>query len=194
VATATPGQNARLTFTATAGQRVSLKITSNTYAGVSASLLKPDGITSLGSVTPVGGSGFLDTKTLAAAGTYTVLVDPKTTSVGGLTLTLYNVPPDINGSIVVGGAPVSVAPATPGQNARLTFTGAASQPVTLTMSGNTMTSLKISILKPDGTTLKTLTFFTASGTTTATLPVAGGYTLLIDPQGASAGSVTVKLA
>ncbi len=194
VATTGPGQNARLTFTASAGQRVSVKITGSTYTGVTVSILKPDGVTSLGSVTPLGGAGFLDTKTLAAAGTYTVLVDPKTTAVGGLTLTLYDVPADISGSIVVGGAPVSVAPTTPGQNARLAFTGAASQPVTLTVSGNTMASLRVSILKPDGTTLKTLVVVTASGTTTATLPVAGGYTLFIDPQAASAGSVTVKLA
>jgi subtilisin family serine protease len=194
VATATPGQNARLTFTATAGQRVSLKITSSTYASSSVSILKPDGITSLGSVLPLGGSGFLDTKTLAIAGTYTVLVDPKTTAVGGLTLTLYDVPADVTEPIVAGGAPVSVTTTTPGQNARLTFTGSASQAVTLTVSSNTVPNLKVSILKPDGTTLKTLLVFTASGTTTATLPVAGSYTLFIDPQGASAGGVTVKLA
>src|SRR5207247_1369536 len=114
------------------------------------SLLKPDGVTSLGSTSIVGSSGFLDTKTLATAGTYTVLVDPKTTAVGGLTLTLYDVPADVTGPIVAGGAPVSVTTTTPGQNARLTFTGAAGQRVSLKITNRTHARVGVGLLKPDG--------------------------------------------
>jgi hypothetical protein len=39
-----------------------------------------------------------------------------------------------------------------------------------------------------------LTVFTASGTATATLTVTGSYALFIDPQAATTGSVTAKLA
>src|SRR2546428_5000548 len=41
----------------------------------------------------------------------------------------------------------------PGQNARLTFDGTTGQRLSLAMTGVTLTSVSVSILKPDGTTL-----------------------------------------
>src|SRR5205823_5846622 len=128
VTTTVPGQNARLTFPATAGQRVSVKATSITYASAGVTLQKPD-TTNLASITvfPSTGTGFIDATTLPTTGAYTLLIDPKTTSTGSITITLYTVPPDQTGTIAPGGSAVGLTFAVPGQNARLTFAGSASQ-------------------------------------------------------------------
>ena len=56
------------------------------------SILKPDG-SNLSSPSLMGtNGGFVDAKTLPVGGTYTILVDPQGTALGGATLTLYDVP------------------------------------------------------------------------------------------------------
>jgi hypothetical protein len=58
------------------------------------------------------------------SGTYTILVDPQGTALGGATLTLYDVPPDVLGTMSPGGVSVTVSIGpVPGQNARLMFEG-----------------------------------------------------------------------
>jgi hypothetical protein len=92
-----PGQNARLTFGGTVGQRVSLGMTdvtigTSTCCGSQVSISTPDG-TVLVSPTFIGtNGGTLDTPPLPATGTYTILVDPGGTSTGSITLTLSQVP------------------------------------------------------------------------------------------------------
>src|SRR5204862_461966 len=81
------------------------------------------------------------------SGTYT----PSAT--GSMTLTLYDVPPDATGAITPGGSSVTVAAGTPGQNARLTFDAQAGQRVSLSLTGVTISSSYVSLLKPDGTAL-----------------------------------------
>jgi hypothetical protein len=196
VAMTVPGQNASLTFAGTAGNRVSLRLTNVTigsavFSGSNVSILKPDG-TSL--VTPTGintGGGFIDTRTLPVTGTYTILVDPATTNTGGMTLTLYDVPPDVTTTIVPNGAAVTMTMTTPGQNGLATFTGTAGDTITLTVSSVTNGSAKVSVMKPDGTTL-----ISPSGAAqlSAGLPVTGIYTILADPQAQFTGSVTLGLA
>ena len=69
---------------------------------------------------------FLDTRVLPASGTYTILVDPQLADLGSMTLTLYDVPPDLTGSIAIGGPPASLTLGpVPGQNATLSFSGTA---------------------------------------------------------------------
>jgi len=195
----TPGQNARYTFSGTANQRVSLKLTNSTIALGTARLLKPDGST-LASTSFVTGSGFLDTQTLPTAGTYTVEIDPSGANTGSITLTLYNVPADVTGTITAGGSAVTGTIGTPGQNGAYTFSGTVNQRVSLKLSNVTIgtsqcCSVRISILKPDGTTLVAPTLVGTSGgfIDTTTLPVAGSYTIVIDPQGADTGSITLTL-
>ena len=76
-----------------------------------------------------------------------------------MTLTLYDVPEDVTGPITPGGASttVSMGPV-PGQNALVRFDGAANQRIALRMSDvtigtSTCCSARVSILKPDGSTL-----------------------------------------
>jgi uncharacterized protein YhfF len=198
VTTATPGQDAALTFAGTAGQRVSLR-GSNGMAGqvptcdVTASLRRPDnGVLAPGTCMEDG--GFIDVRTLPATGTYTILVDPKSQATGSLTLTLYDVPPDTAGEVAVAGPAVGVALGTPGQNGSLALSGTAGAQVTVRLTGNTLGRVAVRLMAPDGTPLATKTSAAASFKLAAqTLPATGIYTIVVDPAGANTGVLDVDI-
>jgi subtilisin family serine protease len=194
ITTTTPGQNARLRFDGTAGQRISLKLSASSIASSYVSVLNPDG-SALGGNTYVGASGFVDTRTLPTAGSYTVLIDPQGAATGSMTATLYDVPADAGGAITAGGPAVTAAMSTPGQNARLTFDGQEGQRISLKLSSVTISSSYVSILQPSGAALGGNSYVGTSGgfADTRTLPAAGTYTILIDPQGAATGSMAATL-
>jgi len=79
------GQNARYTFTGTASQQATVKITGNTLGSLSVALYTPSGAvqTSSGSAAA---SFNLPAVTLATTGTYTVTINPQTTATGSLNL------------------------------------------------------------------------------------------------------------
>ncbi len=196
VTTTTPGQNARLTFVGTAGQRISLKITGisltggNGYAYIY--LKKPDNST-LAQVFTLG-SGFIDVQTLPTTGTYSVLFDPTEANTGTATLTLYDVPADTTGSVSIGGSATTVAVTVPGQNARVTFSAAAGQQVTVRVTNNTMGLVTVRLLKPDGTQqTSTNSMGSSFNLATQTLSVAGTYAITIDPSGSNLGSMNVNV-
>jgi YD repeat-containing protein len=192
-----PGQNATLTFPGSAGQRVSLLVNSSTVPGGFCvngpiRILKPDGATLVS--TSICGNAFTDSVILPMAGNYTVLVDPSGNGIGGITMTLYDVPADVTGSIIPNGPPVTVGTTTPGQNARLTFDGTAGQKVSLSVTNSTISLSFVSIQKPDGTNLSQGTTVTSAGfVDTLTLPVAGTYTIFVDPLASYTGSMTLTL-
>jgi YD repeat-containing protein len=194
VTTSTAGQNAKLTFSATAGQRVSLKLSGGTFSRqVNVSVLKSDGTALLAPAPYYSNGGFLDTWTLPAAGTYTILIDPAIFETGSLNANLYDVV-DVTGSITPGGPSVPVTINTPGQNAKLTFNGTSGQRVSVKVT-NDSTYGQVSLLKPDGTPISmsgsssgSVTFYDA-----VTLPDTGTYSLVLDPPGATTGSTTLSL-
>jgi hypothetical protein len=191
----TPGQNAKFTFDGAAGQRISLKVGSSTLSQAYLSIAKPDGSSFVGNSLFATTGTFVDTKTLPVAGTYTITVDPQGAATGSATLTLYDVPADAAGSIAIAGPAQSVSLATPGQNARVAFDGTAGRAISLKLSSVTFSSAYVSILKPDGTTLVSNALVSTGGRTiTATLPSDGTYTIVIDPQGAATGSMTLTLS
>ena len=209
-----PGQNARLTFSGTQNQRVSLLwsvtfppgVGCGGFAGLfKVSILKPDG---LALVPPRGtcSADFFDVMTLPAPGsaTYTIFIDPDNALTGSITLTLYNVPPDITDTITIGGPSVTVtiAPTAPGQNARLTFSGTQNQRVSVGVSvlrdgacGGFAGQFWVSILNPDGSTLVSPRGTCSTDSFSVVLPVPGTptYTIFIDPENALTGRVTVTL-
>lgn len=203
VTTTDVGQNAQVTFDGNAEQRVSLKISGVAMTGgngyVDVSIKKPDGTNLVTNSFINSSGGFIDTRILPVDGTYTILVDPQGTNIGSVTLTLYDVPPDITGSIVPGGSSVTVTTTTPGQNGQLAFIGLTNQRVMLkisgvAMSGGTNNFVSIALKKPDGTSLASTTVSASGGfIDTQTLPADGAYTLLVDPTNASSGSVTLTL-
>jgi YD repeat-containing protein len=195
VTTTAAGQNVLLTFSGTAGQRVSLRATSTTIGGSSTmKILRPDG-TTLGTTTITsGGTNFLDTKTLSATGTHTVVVDPSSTNTGSTTLTLYNVPADASASVSIGGSVQTLTTTVPGQNAQATFSGTSSQQVTVRVTNNTMGTTTVKLLKPDGSQLTTTTSSSSSfNLATQTLPTTGTYTISIDPSSVNVGSIGINV-
>ncbi|MGW4892751.1 VWD domain-containing protein [Kitasatospora sp. NPDC004240] len=198
VTTTVPGQNGSWTFTGTAGQRVYLDFSGGAMDILKAqvALLKPDG-TTLRSSQYCGDKCAFDTTTLPADGTYTVLYDPQGSTTGSLTIKVWSVPAEPTTPVAVDGTPVTLATTTPGQNGSWTFTGTAGQKVAFAFSGgSTGGSLNamVSVLKPDGTTLRGSQYCGVSCTFDATtLPAAGQYKVLFDPQGSAVGALTAKL-
>jgi hypothetical protein len=194
VTTTAPDENARATFSGTAGDSISLKITGSTIASALVSIKKPDG-TNLVAASSFGTSGkYIDRKQLPVNGTYTILIDPQGARIGSATLTLYDVPPDVTGSITPGGAPLTLTTTVPGQNARATFTGSTGQRVAVKV-GPTCCSLSVNVQKPDGTQLVAATSISASGgfIDTKALPANGTYTIVVNPQSSAVGATTLTL-
>jgi hypothetical protein len=137
----------------------------------------------------------MEPQTLGSTGTYTVFVNPTGSNTGTATVTLYDVEDDVSGSITVGGDPVGVTIVDPGQNAALTFSGTASQQVTVQITSNTIGTVTVKLLKPDGSQLTTTTSGSSSfNLSTQTLPTTGTYTITINPSQSNTGSLTVTLA
>src|SRR5262249_1550040 len=96
----------------TANQRMSLNLTDSTIASSGVTIFKPDGTTLVG--LPVVFSGaFIEPTVLPVTGTYTIMIDPFGTYTGSITLTLYDVPPDVTGPITAGGPPPPPHPHAP---------------------------------------------------------------------------------
>jgi len=202
----TPGQNAVLTFSGTSGQPVTFNITNGTYGGagcsfsqgVSLTVLNPNG-TTLASVSCVSNAAFIDTTTLPQTGTYTVKVNHISSSTGSLTLTLYNVPPDVTGTLTAG-TPLNVTIGTPGQNATLTFSGTSGQTASFNITNGTFGAcvfslgVNMTILNPDGTTLVPAFCFNSTASIgTQTLQQNGVYSVKANPNGPGTGSFTITM-
>ena len=198
VTTTTPGQNAALTFSGTAGQRVSVDLSGVTYKAAKLKIFNPDSTplfsTALSFST---GGGFLEPKTLPATGSYTLVVDPTLLYTGQATVQLYTVPADFSSAITADGSAVTATTTVPGQNAHLTFTGSLNQRVSLELSGSTYGAAKVSLIKqPEGTLVFSPSkAISPLGTFVepVTLPAAGNYEVFVDPQLADTGSVDVKV-
>jgi hypothetical protein len=194
VSMTTPSKIGLLVFDGAPGQRVSLHVSSVSIPWSQISITRPDG-TALVSPTWLNGPIFIDTQSLPALGSYTIVIDPYSTNTGSITLTPYEVPADVSGTITAGGSAVAVTTTTPGQNARLTFTGSLNQRVSLMLTGVSIPWSQVSILKPDATALVSPTWFNTSGKfiDTQTLPTAGTYAIPLDPDAANIGNATMTL-
>jgi YD repeat-containing protein len=198
----TPGQNARLTFSGTAGQIVAARVANGTLSSYcyvfSLSIVKSDGAILGTSKSCSGSAAFLDQLMLPTTGTYTVVFNPDTTQTGQATLALYTVV-DVTGSIAADGTSVPVSITTPGQNARLTFSGTAGQIVTARVANGTFSSycfvFSLSIVKSDGSTLAASNSCSGSSAvlTQKTLPATGAYTFFLNPDTSQTGAATLTL-
>jgi len=191
VTTTLSGQDAKVTFTASAGQRAFLQVSnvSNPYAYVY--LVRPDGSTQAGIGVYNSSQVFLmDTQTLGMTGTYTLWIQHSGTGVGSETLLLNSVPPDFTASITVGGSAVRV-PTTGdtslGQNAVLSFTGTTGQLVSFNVTNGTYTSgyCTLYIKDPNGTVVSGggCGAYAYPFIDTITLQSTGTYTIFVDPYG-----------
>jgi RHS repeat-associated protein len=195
--TTTPGQNMKLTFSGSVGQRISLLTSGASGFSGCCQYLKifnPDGSELVSSYNYP--NRFVDVQTLAKKGTYTITYDPMGTQTGSLTFTLYNVPADASGSITVGGPAVRLTTTTPGQNMKLTFGGTVGQLLTLTTSNDSGFGCcqYLNVFNPDGTPLLSDYNYGNRTVTLPALPQLGTYTIKYDPDGAKTGSLTFQLS
>jgi uncharacterized repeat protein (TIGR01451 family) len=151
---------------------------------------KPDG-TTLTNFSISYGNGFLDATTLLVTGTYVVNVQPTTTGV--TSLTLYPVT-DLALATTEGGNPLAVTTAIPGQNAAILFGGTAGDSPTLIVSAPAYASCNGTVYRPDGSASASFNCASTNSTLLGTLNETGTYKILIDPQGAATGSVSLQLA
>jgi hypothetical protein len=98
-----------------------------------------------------------------------------------------------NHATSVGATPVPVVVTTAGQNAAVTVAGAAGQAVTVRLTGNTIGSLTLQLVAPNGGVLKTAYPSQPTATFVHTLPVAGVSTIRLDPMHARTGSASVQV-
>ena len=126
-----PGQNIKLAFTAGDGQKITLNVTNNTFPDYTyVSVVHPDGTGMHVAALDQGVPLFVDQLTLPVAGEYYLLIDPIGAHTGTVTLRM-NALADVDGTLVIGGGPVTRTTAIPGQNIRLTFEGISGQQISL---------------------------------------------------------------
>ncbi|MBK6982058.1 MAG: hypothetical protein IPH30_11535 [Betaproteobacteria bacterium] len=86
----------------------------------------------------------------------------------------------------------------PGQSARYSFTGTASQLLRLNWAGTTISGsswVSVSVLKPDGSSLASSSYATGAtgGMDLPSLPASGTYTVVLDPPSASLTTASLSL-
>jgi YD repeat-containing protein len=187
----TVGQNARYTFTGTAGQWVSLGMTSVTITSSTITLWKPDCTSMVGtSVGTTGGSLDLSTA-LPTTGTYTVTVNPAANYTGTMTLTLST---EVTGTLTINAAATPITISRAGQNARYTVAGTASQQATVKITGNTFGSVAVWLYTPSGALQTGVTnSATSFNLPSVTLATTGTYTITINPQTTATGSLNLQV-
>jgi YD repeat-containing protein len=182
-------------FEGTQGHRASMNVSGVTGGNVTVSIYSSLGAV-LNAVTSAG--VFIDPVDLHSTATYSVVVDPYTTSATNATLTLYDVPADFTSPIAFSYGPVpndlhplDVVTSAPGQNGRVTFSGATGRRVALDQAAYNCFTSYTTIYKPDGTSL----IGTCGGSYIDTQPadVQGTYTILVDPKDATYGTTTLTL-
>ncbi len=180
-----PGQDAEMTFTGTAGQRMSLKVSGTFPVATNVAVFGPNGVLSLANkfvrqIGPVRAE-LIETLVLPTTGTYRVKINTWN-DVGTMTFNLYEVPADVDdGAISLGGPPVTVTSTAERQNRRLTFEGTAGQVVNLKINNDVSWLNHVWIYRPDGVR------FTGAGTGAASmkvidtvLPLTGTYSIVTE--------------
>ncbi|HEX4489874.1 MAG TPA: hypothetical protein VH914_01600 [Acidimicrobiia bacterium] len=195
-----PGQNATLTFSGTAGQRISAVVSSSLTGGacpgVALTLVRPDGTNSVAVPSTCADGAFLDAVTLDATGTWQLAIDPQGASDGTVRAQIYTVVDDVR-TIAPSGTPKSFTAQQPGANGHFHFKGSAGQVRTVTVSWSTFTGcpgVVVSLVRPDGSVLASVDGCDANFVLgPATLDAKGKFTVIVDPQGPVEGTMIVKL-
>lgn len=186
------GQSALFAFAGAAGQTVSIGIQSGNCGTVS---VDDPGGNVMTSYNYCYGGTFIDALFLPTAGTYTIIVTPS--GGGTVAVQVYDSTP-IEGSIAISSpsqpSPVTINPASPGQDAYLSFTISGVQKVSLNITSSTLSQPVVSILAPDGSTVtSTGTMFSDwSFLDVTTLQGPGTFMVFVD-SGSRAGSITLQL-
>lgn len=189
------GQNAYYTFSGQSGQTVSVQLSEVTIRSGYVSILKPDGMP-LGKPTSfVSAGAMIPGQVLPTSGTYAILIDPDLSYTGRAKLALYNAP-ELTGSIMIDQVTATPTLTVPGQRARYTFDGTAGQRINLGITGVSILSSTVSILRPDGTKWEVTTVGPSGGSLDplTALPETGTYTVMVEPVSNYTGRMTLALS
>jgi YD repeat-containing protein len=198
--TTVPGQDVWLSFTATAGQRIVVYATSVTNPYASLILVTPTGgyqtSTTIGN-SPSGWTFFIDTQTLATAGTYQLWVQHSGANIGSETLQISSVPADLSDTATIGGTAISFTTIA-GQNANISFSNPLSQSVTVQWASGTYPttpSCYITVTGPSPSTAQVGFGYcsTATGTLSLGTLSSGTYNIFVNPQAQSAGGMSLTV-
>ncbi|MCG3211907.1 MAG: hypothetical protein FOGNACKC_05553 [Anaerolineae bacterium] len=181
-----PGQTARYTFDAQAGQTIFFQFDSASE-GAYFSLLAPDGRTELFNVY----NGNKGPVTLDQAGTYTLTVTPDGPAKPKFSFVIWDVnPPVIDGGALTFGQFVDGLITIPGQTARYTFEAQAGQTIFFQFD-SASEGAYFSLLAPDG---RTELFNVYNGNQgPVALDQAGTYTLIVTPDGPAKPRFSFKI-
>lgn len=188
-----PGQNAEITFNGTAGQKISLWISNVTLADAIVDIRPPGGGSLLGAGAIYPPSQLIDAIVLPLTGTYTIVIDPSGTDTGGMSLLLSS---DFTSTTSIDGPEFQLSLSRLGQNAAITFFGTAGQAVNLWVSNISFASTVVDIRQPGGASLlgAPAIYPPSQLMDTIVLPVTGTYTIVIDPDAVSVGSLSLLLS
>ena len=189
------GQNARYIFSGESGQTVSVQLSEVTIRSGYVSVLKPDGMPLGKPISFVSGGAMIPGQVLPTSGTYAILIDPDLSYTGKAKLALYNAP-ELTGSIMIDQVTATPTLSVPGQRARYTFDGTAGQRINLGVTGVSILSSTVSILRPDGTKWEATTIGPSGGSLDplTALPETGTYTVMVEPVSNYTGSMTLALS
>lgn len=201
-AVSVPGQQAILTFSATAGQEFGIQANDSTFpSGATA----PRFYIADSSGQEVGGDNYIYDPpvvdgpiTVPAAGTYQVVVDPgpDSAATGTVSVKLFSFT-DQTGPLTPDGPAVTADITAPSQRAIYTFSGTAGQNFVVRYTASTFTlgSDVLNVISPTGANVAQIPVNTPSGTTPRfTLAATGTYQVIVDPtsQG-DTGSMSLSL-
>jgi hypothetical protein len=193
------GQNAQLTFTATAKMSflfTAISSGSTSISGINATLTQ--GSTTVTTFSFGNSDKYVDTLSLTAGATYKLLLDPQGATAGSITASVYSVPGDatVAGTL---GSTSAVSVGTPGQGAKVTFSGTAGHSFSAWFSsvtiGNPLFSpTAVKLLSPTGTTVSSFSLYAHDTMIDpVVLPATGTYTLAFDPSGSNTGGFNVGI-
>jgi YD repeat-containing protein len=175
-------------FDASAGDLLTIGITSLSFTTVTLKVYEPHGTLLVsGAVTGVGQG--LQLPKLPRSGTYTVVVDAGT-QIGIIGLSIVR---PFQATLTLNGAATPVTLSPPGRRALLTFTGVQGTYANVNLSAVSLSAGTVSILAPNGAVLDSATFGVSGTALQPQLPLNGLYTVLVDPTGSVGGALTVTL-
>jgi hypothetical protein len=194
------GQDIRLSFSATSGQRIVVYATNVTIPTATLNLVQPpSGSTQTStSINTTGGpTFFIDTQTLSTTGTYQLWVQHSGTNIGSVTLQIASVPADISGSVTIGGSAFSFTTVA-GQNANITFTNPQSQSVTIHWTSGTYPSnpgcfMIVRGPSPSNSAVGSINCAGATGNLSLSTLLTGTYTINVNPSQQATGGLSLTV-
>jgi hypothetical protein len=197
-AISSPGKVARFGFNGLVGNRISLLTEADSALRkqcLDVSILTPDGKAQVYRHSQCGTPDFSSALTLPVSGTYALVVSSTGADIGTSRLTLFDIPPDAKGNVMIGGSSAPLAVAVPGQKMRMGFVASANQTANISVTADAAFSSQcysVSVLGPDGSALRTDEGCdTAYSSGVLRLPATGTYTIVISSTGLAIGAASI---